>query len=199
MKQQLLLLALACALSVGASHAQTEAKKPREGVAPPVDSRNAGGKKNEDKAKAAFSGTGGIRGAIDSHADRWLVLPQEAGEFGGEAGYNEPPILRPRAIQPGIEILKPEVQPGSKLQSPFPIQVNFRGMSDAPIDPSTFKVFYGALKVDITQRIAGHVKVTPQGFTLDKAQIPKGKHRLTLQVQDEKQRVAERELRIEVE
>ena len=41
--------------------------------------------------------------------------------------------------------------------------------------------------------------VTREGFTLENANIPTGKHRLILQVQDAKQRVAERELRVEVE
>ena len=54
-------------------------------------------------------------------------------------------------------------------------------------------------KVDITSRITKYVKVTKEGFSLENAQIPTGKHRLTMQVQDEKQRVAERELRLEVE
>ena len=60
-------------------------------------------------------------------------------------------------------------------------------------------MLYGALKFDITSRITKFVKVTPAGFSLENAQIPVGKHRLILQVQDEKQRLAERELRIEVE
>jgi hypothetical protein len=75
----------------------------------------------------------------------------------------------------------------------------FKAQSDAAIDPGTFKIMYGALKFDITSRITKFVKVTPAGFSLDNAQIPAGKHRLTLQIQDEKQRVAERELRVEVE
>jgi hypothetical protein len=58
---------------------------------------------------------------------------------------------------------------------------------------------YGAFKLDITGRITKFVQVTKEGFTLEKAQIPPGKHRMILQVQDEKQRVAERELRVEVE
>jgi hypothetical protein len=75
----------------------------------------------------------------------------------------------------------------------------FKAQSDAAIDPSSFKVLYGALKFDIISRITKFVKVTPVGFSLDNAQIPVGKHRLTMQIQDEKQRVAERELRVEVE
>ena len=77
--------------------------------------------------------------------------------------------------------------------------MQFVGQADAPIDPATFQVFYGALKIDITGRITRFVKVTKDGFSLENAQIPAGKHRLTLQVQDEKQRLAERELRLEVE
>jgi hypothetical protein len=34
---------------------------------------------------------------------------------------------------------------------------------------------------------------------LDNAKIPAGKHRLTLQIADEKERIGERELRFEVE
>ena len=77
--------------------------------------------------------------------------------------------------------------------------MQFRPQPDAPIDPATFKVMYGAFRVDITARITKFVKVTPDGFSLENAQIPVGKHRLTLLVLDEKQRAAERELRFEVE
>jgi hypothetical protein len=66
-------------------------------------------------------------------------------------------------------------------------------------NPSTFKVMYGTFKIDITSRITKFVKVTKDGFALESAQIPAGKHRLTMQVMDEKQRVAEREMRLEVE
>lgn len=100
---------------------------------------------------------------------------------------------------PQIDILKPEPVADLKVKAPFAIAVLFKAQSDAAIDPSTFKVMYGALRFDITNRIVKFVKVTSAGFTLDNAQIPAGKHRLTLQVQDEKQRVAERELRVEVE
>ncbi len=136
---------------------------------------------------------------IAAHPEMWLVLPQEAVDFRGQAGFDEPPALRPRAINPAIDLIRPTGAAEGKLASPFPIQVAFRGMSDAEIDPSSFRVFYGALKIDITERIAGHVKITPSGFTLDQAKIPKGKHRLILQIQDTKQRVAERELRIDVD
>ncbi len=129
----------------------------------------------------------------------WLISPAEALSYQGEGGFNEQPALRARAVVPQIDILKPEPVADLKVKAPFAIAVLFKAQSDAPIDPGTFKVMYGALKFDITSRITKFVKVTPAGFTLENAQIPVGKHRLTLQVQDEKQRVAERELRVEVE
>jgi hypothetical protein len=132
-------------------------------------------------------------------ADTWLVTPSEAVDFKGEDGFNAEPALRPRAVVPLIDIVRPEPVTDLKVKAPFAITVQFKGQSDAPIDPTTFKVMYGALKLDITTRITKFVTVTKEGFSLDNAKIPVGKHRLTLQIQDEKQRVAERELRVEVE
>ena len=151
------------------------------------------------RAGAMVYSGGGIRGAQEQPADGWLVTPAEAVEYQGEQGFNETPMLRPRAVVPLIDILKPEPAADLKVKAPFAIAVLFKGQNDAAINPDTFKVMYGALKIDITSRITKFVKVGKEGFSLDKAQIPPGKHRLILQVQDEKQRVAERELRVEVE
>ncbi len=129
----------------------------------------------------------------------WLVSAAETRDFRGEEGFNEAPALRPRALVPMIDILRPEPAADLKVKAPFAITVQFRAQADAPIDPATFKVMYGAFKLDITGRITKFVKVTQDGFSLENAQIPVGKHRLTLLVLDEKQRVAERELRFEVE
>ncbi len=129
----------------------------------------------------------------------WLVTAEEARQYRGAQGFEEPPALRPRASVPLIDIVKPELMADLKVKAPFPIAVTFRSQADAAIDPRTFRVMYGALKIDITNRLTSFVKVTKDGFTLDNANIPPGRHRLTLQVMDEKQRVAERELRLEVE
>lgn len=138
--------------------------------------------------------------SLSAHAQTdWLISPQEALSYQGEGGFNAQPALRARSVVPQIDIIKPEPTADLKVKAPFAITVLFKGQSDAAIDPSTFKVMYGALKFDITSRITKFVKVTPAGFSLDNAQIPVGKHRLILQVQDDKQRVAERELRVEVE
>lgn len=140
-----------------------------------------------------------IGAAANPASDSWLVTPIEAIAFKGEEGFNAEPALRPRAVVPLIDIVRPEPVTDLKVKAPFAIAVQFKSQADAPIDPATFKVMYGALKLDITSRITKFVTVTKDGFNLENAKIPVGKHRLTLQIQDEKQRVAERELRVEVE
>ena len=136
--------------------------------------------------------------ASSSVSKEWLVSPTEAKEFGGEVGFNELPALRLRGAVPMIDIIKPEQADGLKVKIPFPIIVQFKAQADAPIDPTTFKVMYGTFKFDITGRVTKLVKVTKDGFSIEAAEIPPGRHRLILHVQDEKMRVAERELRLEV-
>jgi hypothetical protein len=138
-------------------------------------------------------------GAPSEAASGWLISPAEAIQFRGEDGFNAEPPIQPRGIGPVIDILKPAPARDLKVKAPFAISVRFNGLSDSPIDPKTFKVMYGFLKIDITNRIIEHVSVAPEGFALENAQIPPGKHSLVLQVSDGKKRVATRELRFEVE
>lgn len=154
--------------------------------------------KTPKKSENTYDG-GGVRGAAALAADGWLVSPAETLRYQGLQGFEEEPALRARAVVPVIDILQPETGADQKVRAPFAIAVQFRSQPDAAIVPASFRVLYGALKLDITSRITKYVTVTEQGFTLDNARIPVGKHRLTLQVQDERQRLAERELRFEVE
>jgi hypothetical protein len=143
-------------------------------------------------------GDGALRGAVPDLAEGWLLTPDEVQQFRGAEGFDQ---LRPRtrAALPAIEVLQPVPGGEEKVKAPFPIAVNFKPRDDAPIVPSTFKVLYGALRIDITNRITKYAQPTEKGIAFDKAQIPAGKHRLFILVEDAKQRVAERELRIEVE
>ena len=142
---------------------------------------------------------GGIRGALAPVPDGVLVTGGEARDFMGEAGYNEPPPLRPRGIIPSIEILQPQPAPDLKVGTSFAIRVEFRSQAEVAIVPSTFRVLYGANRVDITARIVNLGQLTAQGFSIAQVQVPPGRHKLVFQVEDTRQRVAERELRFEAE
>jgi hypothetical protein len=130
---------------------------------------------------------------------KWLVTPSDALSYQGEEGYAQLPMLSAKSVTPLIEVLKPELNAELKVKAPFTITVHFKGQPDAAIVPSTFKILYGALKFDITNRITKFVTITNEGFSIENAQIPVGKHKLILQVEDEKHRLAERELKFEVE
>jgi hypothetical protein len=107
--------------------------------------------------------------------------------------------LRPDAPPgPRIDLLLPVLDAQLRLQSPFPIEVRFVPMPDASIDPGSFRVLYGNLRLDITSRILDKVKVAATGFRLAEAAIPAGRHRLLLRVDDVKQRTAELDLHFEV-
>jgi len=142
---------------------------------------------------------GGTRGVVGEAPAGWLVSPAEALAYQGPQGFNEAPMLRAKSLMPAIDIIQPHPNADTKVQAPFAIEVQFKSLADAEIVPSTFRVLYGALKIDITGRVTKYVKVSEQGFNLENAHIPVGKHRLILQIQDDKQRMAERELRFEVE
>jgi len=128
-----------------------------------------------------------------------LVTPAEAIAYQGALGYAQESEVRMRGAAPGIDVLAPQPAADLKLKAPFAIDVRFQPLADAAIVPGSFRVLYGALKLDITSRVARFVQPTPTGFTLDKVQIPAGRHKVVLQVQDERQRLAEKELRFEVE
>lgn len=142
---------------------------------------------------------GGIRGALAPVPDGVLVTGAEAREFMGEAGFNEPAPMRTRGLIPAIEILQPRPAADLKVRTTFAISVQFRSQGDAPVVPSTFRILYGANRVDITSRMVGRGQLTAQGFSYAQAQVPPGKHKLVFQVVDERHRVAERVLRFEAE
>jgi hypothetical protein len=112
--------------------------------------------------------------------------------------------MLPRALPepapgPRIDLLRPALDTQPRLRSPFPIEVRFIPLPDAAVDPASFRVLYGNLRLDVTARILAQVKVAAAGFSLAEAAIPAGRHRLLLRVGDQKQRTGELDLRFEVE
>ncbi|MBI1892314.1 MAG: hypothetical protein HYS18_16845 [Burkholderiales bacterium] len=90
---------------------------------------------------------------------------------------------------PLIDLKKPQIQ--DTLKAPFPIQLVFKPTDDAEVVPDSFKVLYGFLKLDITDRVVQNAKVTKEGLFVDQANIPAGTHKLLLQIRDSKNRKAE--------
>lgn len=119
----------------------------------------------------------------------FLVTEQEAAD-----SRAAPPRLEPRTVPvpgaPRIQLLAPDLN--GAVPSPTRIQVKFEPGPAAAINPETFRVRYGALRLDITSRITASAKVTPEGIDVSQAALPKGSHRLFIEIQDSMGRSAER-------
>lgn len=126
-----------------------------------------------------------------------LVTEDEAKRYNTDMGSVVAPMSVPANVIPAIEVVNPQIMAGP-LPSPVSIELTFR-TDGAAIDMKSFQALYGALKLDITDRIMEKAKVTASGLKIDNAQIPKGTHRLFLAVSDVKGRRTDRELRIQVQ
>ena len=136
--------------------------------------------------------------AIDAIASPLvLVTPEEAAAHAAEASA---PWFTPKAGPgaPVIDVVAPDLG-GGRLASPLAIELRFRAAADARIDPASFRVFYGAFKLDITDRLLKAVQVTPLGLRIEQAAIPAGSHRLVVQVADDRARISTKDLRFSVD
>ena len=100
--------------------------------------------------------------------------------------------------EPAIEIVRPVVKQG-KVTSPVAIEVRFKPVAGKTIDPASFKLYYGAFKIDVTDRLLKTAKVTPTGFSIDNLDIPAGSHRLVMRVGDDAGAVGIKEIKFTVD
>lgn len=121
----------------------------------------------------------------------WLVTPEEV-----EASRKTPMPLPTRTVPPPgaprLQLIAPDLT--SAVSSPTRIQVRFEATSPAAIRPNSFRVRYGALRLDITSRILASTNISEQGIDVVEARIPKGSHRLWLEIQDTEGRTGTRQL-----
>lgn len=131
-----------------------------------------------------------------------LITPAEAQQAALAEAQARPPVRTrqvpaPRPNAPAIRVVTPSA-PDTAVPAPVRIQVAFKPAPGTRIVPSSFRVLYGLLKIDLTERLRQHSTVTEEGFLVERAQVPGGQHRLILQVADDQGNTTEQELRIRV-
>ena len=97
---------------------------------------------------------------------------------------------------PLIEIVHPKLD--RPITTPTAIQLVFLPSTSSVVRPETFKVLYGRLRVDITQRLTQVAKVTSEGVNIKEASLPKGTHRLLLSIEDQQGRLGIKSLDFEI-
>lgn len=125
-----------------------------------------------------------------------LVTPQE---MMASMSALEPLAAKAAALTPGapqIEVVQPRLN--LPIASPTSIQLLFVPSTASAVKPETFKVFYGRLRIDITQRMLNSTKVTAEGINVKEASLPKGSHRLMLSIEDSQGRQGLKTLDFEI-
>jgi len=97
---------------------------------------------------------------------------------------------------PSIDLLAPQL--GSSVSSPTQIDLKFLPKNPAAVKPETFKAFYGTFQVDITSRLLKVAKVTTQGVNVPEASLPRGSHKITLNIEDTEGRIGSRTIEFDV-
>ncbi len=136
-----------------------------------------------------------------AHAAPFTLISDDEARREASAAATAPP--RPRSLPPpardapAIEVLAP-VPEGATVSSPLRLEIAFKAPADARIVPSSFRLLYGVLKIDLTERLQRHARLTEAGVLIEEAAVPQGTHRVIVRVADDKGRLAERELLIRV-
>jgi hypothetical protein len=104
--------------------------------------------------------------------------------------------LAPPKDAPQIEVETPPIN--GSITSPTPVKIRFQAVAPSSVKPETFKVLYGSWELNITSRITGKTKVTEQGLEVAQAELPSGKHKLLISIEDNTGRVGTKLIEFEV-
>jgi hypothetical protein len=114
---------------------------------------------------------------------------------------NAKPPLTAKALAskdaPLIELSAPKLS--KPVSSPTPIELKFQPTPPSSVKPESFKVLYGSFEIDITKRILNVAKVTESGVFVKEANLPKGKHKLLMVLEDTSGRRGNKVIEFEVQ
>lgn len=125
-----------------------------------------------------------------------LVTPQEMrASEAATAVYWPKSNVSPEA--PRIELIRPNL--ATPVNSPTSIDLRFRAAPGSQIRPESFRVLYGRLRVDITQRVVQNTQISSEGLSVSEASLPKGQHRLLLSIEDTQNRTGQSQLDLHIQ
>ena len=127
-----------------------------------------------------------------------LITPDEARRSQQAPPVAEAQSSAPDPMAPLIAVVDPQAI-GKALKNPFRMEIDFKTSDGARLDFSTFKAYYGAFKIDITERLLKEATRTASGLRLTNVNVPSGSHKIILRIKDDHSRMGERELYFKVE
>ena len=134
-----------------------------------------------------------ILGAIASSnfwirgANAWPLVTRQQQQRENAAPHEQTAPAPTRSGAPTIRIEEPDIT--RPVRSPVNIRIRFQAAANARIEVNSLRVRYGRLGIDITRRILAHARPTPSGVFVEDAELPRGRHRVTIQIADNMGRV----------
>ncbi|MFM8866417.1 MAG: hypothetical protein ACKOFG_16265 [Limnohabitans sp.] len=107
------------------------------------------------------------------------------------------PKSAPAPEAPQIELIRPQL--GHSINSPTAIDIRFKASPGSQVRPESFRIFYGRLRLDITDRVVQNTAVSREGLSVSQASLPKGQHRLLLSIEDTQNRTGQAQLDFQIQ
>ena len=120
-------------------------------------------------------------------ASAWPLVTRQQAQRENAAPHGQAAPAPTRSAAPTISIDEPDIT--RPVRSPVNIRIRFQAAAGARIAVNTLRVRYGRLGIDITRRILAHARPTPSGVFVEDAELPRGRHRVTIQIADNMGRV----------
>jgi hypothetical protein len=114
----------------------------------------------------------------------WPLVTRQQAQRENAAPHGQ---AAPAPTRSGAPTIRPDIT--RPVRSPVNIRIRFRAATNAKIEVNTLRVRYGFLGIDITRRILAHARPTPSGVFVEDAELPRGRHRVTIQIADNMGRV----------
>jgi hypothetical protein len=129
-----------------------------------------------------------------------LVTPEEmrASAAAGASPKASAPLTRSLPSPDAPQIIVERPTPGVPVASPTPIKLRFEAHRGANVRPETLRVRYGALRLDVTERILAVYRPRVDGLDVAEAALPAGQHRFLLSITDTAGRTGEQRIDVEV-
>lgn len=133
--------------------------------------------------------------SLSAFAGPFWVTPKEM-----LASHNAPPQFTSKSVPvqdaPVIDLTAPKLS--TPISSPTSIELKFQPKAPSIVKPESFRVLYGAFGLDITKRLLSVAKVSELGVFVQEANLPKGRHKLTMVVEDSAGRKGNRTVEFDV-
>jgi hypothetical protein len=129
--------------------------------------------------------------------DTYTLISEE--EFSAELKAPEDQFFERAHLDPEgpvIGLIRPGE--GSKFKAPIDIELKFEAADGAEIDLGTLKITYGSLGIDVTERVTEHATITETGLVSENAELPAGRHKLTVTISDTAGRVGRKRFKFEI-